>query len=108
VQTALRSSDVSGQVKFTTIYPGWYQGRATHIHFKVRKDNQEFTSQFFFDDTLSDKVHVDGAYAEKGAAGRMQNDRDGIYGQSGGQLLLDVSENGSRYAATFEIGLQMS
>src|SRR5690349_6712421 len=25
-----------GSVEFVTIYPGWYRGRATHIHFKVR------------------------------------------------------------------------
>ena len=24
-----------GAVSFKTIYPGWYEGRATHIHFKV-------------------------------------------------------------------------
>jgi protocatechuate 3,4-dioxygenase beta subunit len=35
-----QTTDSSGQVKFTTIYPGWYQGRATHVHFKVRKDNR--------------------------------------------------------------------
>ena len=32
----LQVSDANGQVKFTTIFPGWYQGRAVHIHFKVR------------------------------------------------------------------------
>src|SRR6185295_19388628 len=37
-QTYLRgiqTSDANGEVKFTTIYPGWYQGRATHIHLEV-------------------------------------------------------------------------
>ena len=102
-----QTTDAGGSVTFTTIYPGWYQGRATHIHFKVRKDNLEFTSQFFFDDALSDEVHVAGAYAEKGAAGRLQNGADGIYGQSGGQLQLDVSQDGASYATSFDIGLQM-
>jgi protocatechuate 3,4-dioxygenase beta subunit len=32
-------------VTFTTIYPGWYTGRAVHIHFKVRTGTLEFTSQ---------------------------------------------------------------
>jgi protocatechuate 3,4-dioxygenase beta subunit len=38
-QTYLRgiqTTDASGQVHFTTIYPGWYQGRATHIHIEVK------------------------------------------------------------------------
>src|SRR4030095_2511853 len=29
-------SDANGRVRFVTIYPGWYSGRAVHIHFKVR------------------------------------------------------------------------
>ena len=29
-------TDTQGQARFTTIYPGWYEGRTVHIHFKVR------------------------------------------------------------------------
>src|SRR5712692_9688370 len=48
-------TDENGAVKFTTIYPGWYMGRAVHIHFKIRtydgtSQTSTFTSQFFFDD----------------------------------------------------------
>jgi protocatechuate 3,4-dioxygenase beta subunit len=103
----LQVTNASGQVKFTTIYPGWYQGRATHIHFKVRKDNREFTSQFFFDDKLSDQIN-DGLapYSQKGSRGRQQNGSDGIYRQSNGMLQLDVQKSGGGYAATFDIGMQ--
>src|SRR5205814_677685 len=43
-------SDTGGLVQFSTIYPGWYQGRAVHIHFKIRTNPSgstglEFTSQ---------------------------------------------------------------
>jgi protocatechuate 3,4-dioxygenase beta subunit len=31
----LQTTDSSGAVTFTTIYPGWYAGRATHIHVEV-------------------------------------------------------------------------
>lgn len=31
----LQVADANGRVVFTTIYPGWYAGRATHIHVKV-------------------------------------------------------------------------
>ncbi len=49
-------TDSSGVARFTTIYPGWYQGRAVHIHFKIRSHTgsgaaYEFTSQLFFDDS---------------------------------------------------------
>ncbi|WP_196760779.1 dioxygenase family protein, partial [Streptobacillus moniliformis] len=53
-------SDKNGLVTFQTIFPGWYRGRTTHIHFKVREtvkgQTKEFTSQLFFDDTLADTI----------------------------------------------------
>ncbi len=104
-------TDASGTVRFTTVYPGWYPGRATHIHFKVRTDpdaasGAEFTSQLFFDDALSDAVHNSGgAYAPRGAAGRVRNADDGIYQGGGDQLLLDARPAASGYAATFHIGM---
>jgi protocatechuate 3,4-dioxygenase beta subunit len=105
-------TDANGEVNFTTIYPGWYPGRATHIHFKVRTDpdsssGTEFTSQWFFDDALSDEVHISGAYASRGASGRLQNSGDGIFGQSNGELTLDVTPDGAGYASTFSLGIQV-
>ena len=102
-----QNTDANGQVKFTTIYPGWYPGRATHIHFKIRKGNVEFTSQFFFDDTLSDTVNNTLApYSQKGANGRTLNSRDGIYRGSNGMLTLNVQKSSNVCAATFDIGVQ--
>ncbi len=105
-----QTTDASGQVQFTTIYPGWYQGRATHIHFKVRTEpdsnaGTEFTSQFFFDDALSDTVHNSGGAYSKGSSGRTQNTQDGIYNGGGEQLVLDVQPSGSGYTAAFNIGM---
>ena len=56
-------TDASGTARFTTIYPGWYRGRTVHTHFKVRTEpsaarGYEFTSQLYFDDTLTDRVHA--------------------------------------------------
>ena len=46
-----QTTNAAGLARFTTIYPGWYQGRAVHIHFKVRTaQRQEFTSQIYFDE----------------------------------------------------------
>ena len=101
-----QTTDASGSAKFTTVYPGWYQGRAVHIHFKIRPtSSSEFTSQLFFDDTLSTQVFAQTPYSQKGTQGITRNAADGIFQQSGGKLTLNVTKSGDAYAATFDIGL---
>ena len=101
-----QTTDASGSAKFTTIYPGWYQSRAVHIHFKIRPtSSSEFTSQLFFDDALSTQVFAQAPYSQKGTQGITRNSSDGIYQQSGGKLLLSVTKTGDTYAANFDIGL---
>lgn len=104
-------TDANGIAKFTTIYPGWYRGRAVHIHFKIRtpsgNQNYDFASQFFFDEAVSAQVYTREPYASKGAQGFMRNNQDGIYQQSGGQTLLDAKQSGDGYAGTFDVGLQI-
>ena len=104
-------TDADGMARFITVYPGWYSGRAVHIHFKIRTDagadaGLEFTSQLFFDDAQSAAVYSRDPYAAKGTPDT-PNSNDGIYGQSGGQTLLTVVEDGDGYASTFEIGIQV-
>jgi protocatechuate 3,4-dioxygenase beta subunit len=101
-----QTTDASGSAKFTTVYPGWYQGRAVHIHFKIRPtSSSEFTSQLFFDDALSTQVFAQTPYSQKGTQGITRNSADGIFQQSGGKLTLSLAKNGDAYAATFDIGL---
>ena len=102
-------TDENGTARFTTIYPGWYQGRAVHIHFTIRDSPEshqgyEFTSQLYFDDALTDEVQSQGPYAEKGQRD-VRNSEDGIFRGGGDELLLDLRENGRGYAATFDIAL---
>jgi len=53
---------VSGQVSFRTIWPGWYTGRAIHIHVRVRKLSHGgatiagYTTQIFFSDEDNNRV----------------------------------------------------
>jgi protocatechuate 3,4-dioxygenase beta subunit len=104
-------TDRAGTVRFTTIYPGWYRGRTVHLHFKVRTDpaasrGQEFTSQLYFDDALTDRVFARAPYAARGPRST-RNDQDGIYRRGGDQLVLDVREEGDGYAARFALGMRM-
>jgi len=59
--TFLRGAQVAdehGVVQFTTIYPGWYRGRAVHIHAKVHIDRENvLTTQLYFDDDVTDEVY---------------------------------------------------
>ena len=98
--------------RFTTLYPGWYPGRAVHIHFKIRTApaadvGLEFTSQLYFDDALTDRVHQQAPYADRGPR-NVRNDADGIYRRSGGdELLLELTESGEGYTGAFRIALEM-
>jgi len=105
-------TDAKGAVTFTTIYPGWYPGRAVHLHFKVRTNptgakGTDFTSQLYFDEALTDKVHARAPYATKGRR-VTTNEMDGIFKAGGRQLMLRLTENANDVAGTFELALKTS
>ena len=53
-----QATNEDGIARFTTIYPGFYQGRTVHIHAKVHLDRQTvLTTQLYFDDAVSDRVY---------------------------------------------------
>lgn len=101
----------SGVAKFTTIFPGWYQGRAVHIHFMVRVTiagaAHEFTSQLFFNDAQTTSIFAASPYNTRGTRTTF-NSNDGIYSQSGGQTLMTLSgSNSAGYAGTFNLALDV-
>lgn len=105
-------TDASGTVEFVTIYPGWYPGRTVHIHFKIRTDSAaqrgyEFTSQLYFDDSITDQVHAQMPYAQKGQR-TLRNEGDRIFQQGGKELMLQLTRNATGYVGTFDIGLQIA
>ncbi len=65
-ETFLRGAQVSGadgRVRFTTIYPGWYATRTTHIHLKVfAGDTCVLTTQLYLPEAISDQVYATPAY----------------------------------------------
>ncbi|MFZ4814951.1 MAG: intradiol ring-cleavage dioxygenase [Phototrophicaceae bacterium] len=85
-----QATDALGNAEFITIYPGWYPGRAVHIHFKLRTaEGYEFTSQFFFDDALSDEIYTAAPYQT--ARRSTLNRNDGIYSNGGDQMTLTLA-----------------
>ena len=84
----------SGVVEFSTIFPGWYSGRDTHIHLRVHvggnsKDAKysgghvSYTGQLFFPDEISDEVAKHQPYANHHDL-RTRQDEDGVFTEEHG------------------------
>ncbi|MGQ0660931.1 intradiol ring-cleavage dioxygenase [Sphingosinicella sp.] len=99
-------ADAEGVATFNTIYPGWYQGRATHIHLKAwMPDGREVTSQFYFPEELNDAVFREGPYAGQRGE-RRRNEEDGIFRRSGAHVpMAQVTRNGAGLDGAIVIAL---
>lgn len=107
-----QQTDANGHAGFLTVYPGWYEGRAVHIHFKIRSAAQgtraqEFTSQLYFDESINDQVFKQAPYNSKRGR-RVTNDGDFLFRRGGKELLLTPAKSAQGYTAKFDIGLQSS
>ncbi|MCI0535866.1 MAG: hypothetical protein L0Z50_11635 [Verrucomicrobiales bacterium] len=52
-------TDANGHVEFETIFPGWYEPRAPHIHVKIIADQRNcLTSVFYFEPAFCDRVYL--------------------------------------------------
>ncbi|WP_370288206.1 intradiol ring-cleavage dioxygenase [Nocardioides sp.] len=66
----IQVADADGKLTFSTIVPGCYDGRWTHLHFEIYPDlasatsagNAIATSQVAFPETMLTKVYADDAY----------------------------------------------
>lgn len=120
-QTWLRGyqlTDTNGAVTFKTIIPGWYQGRTTHIHLRVRStySNASSTSdgtnttQLFFPQATMDTIYTTvSPYSSKGK-NTTTNAADRVYTtQTGGKMEVVLSgDNVNGYVATIIIGLPIT
>jgi protocatechuate 3,4-dioxygenase beta subunit len=106
-----QQTNANGNTEFLTIYPGWYEGRAVHIHFKIRSTAQgaraqEFTSQLYFDESVNDQIFKQAPYHSKRGR-RVMNDTDSLFRRGGRELLVTPAKNTQGYTAKFNIGLQI-
>lgn len=112
-------TDNNGFVQFTTIYPGWYEGRAIHIHDKVRTFNGlekslEWTAQLYFNNSINQQIHEQTPYSNHGPP-QTTNEEDMIFTgtstddliqrNSGEQLMVNLTKVGPSYLGTFNIVL---
>ena len=112
-------TDDNGTVQYTTIYPGWYEGRAIHIHDKVRIFDEsekilEWTSQLYLNNSINEQVHEKTPYSNHGPP-QTTNEEDMIYTEasadgliqsnSGEQLMVNLTKQKDSYLGTFNIVL---
>src|SRR3954451_15326154 len=74
----------TGHVTFKTIYPGWYQGRTTHIHVKVHVDGQVVhTGQLYFADATTAAVYRSRSPYRSRGQKDTPNSRDMVFASGG-------------------------
>jgi protocatechuate 3,4-dioxygenase beta subunit len=91
-------ADTNGQLSFTTILPGRYSGRASHIHFAVFSDgtfaNRLLTSQMAFDDDQADALYA-AAEGYSRSVGGNHNDQDNIFSDGVDEQMLTLTGDAS-------------
>jgi protocatechuate 3,4-dioxygenase beta subunit len=105
----MQMSNSQGMVEFATLYPGWYSGRAIHIHMKVHLGGEgasemyagghvAHTGQLFFPEDISERVARTEPYASRLTIHRTTQEEDGIFQSqhgSGSMVKLERIRNGS-------------
>jgi protocatechuate 3,4-dioxygenase beta subunit len=114
----MQLSDASGRVRFKTIYPGWYAGRAVHIHVRVRAGGAvrgetyvgghvAHTGQLFFPEATSDAVFERSPYAAHRGRRTRQAD-DPIWSRNESSGMLELATAGDEAFATTTIAIDPS
>jgi protocatechuate 3,4-dioxygenase beta subunit len=100
-------SDANGAVKFTTVYPGWYQGRTVHIHVMVHvAGNIVHTGQIYFDDAVTDAVYKSDPYDTRGVR-TTRNNNDSIFARQGGaDTVVAPAKAAKGYGATLTMSVR--
>jgi protocatechuate 3,4-dioxygenase beta subunit len=104
-----QKSDAQGELRFVTIYPGWYRGRTPHIHLKVHVGGDVVhTGQLFMSEKTTAAVYRHAPYSSHGQPDT-SHASDNIYAQAGGSkstLKLRRRASGkSGYAGTITLGV---
>jgi len=119
-KTYLRGYQTTGDdgvVEITTIYPGWYTPRTTHIHVKVhtggKKDDDTYeggkvnwTGQLFFDDKYGDEVYKTEPYSQHvGTWTKLDDDMVYEGGGAKGGLMTVTGSVAKGFTGTLTVGI---
>jgi len=89
-----QTTDTNGRVSFLSIYPGWYHGRAPHIHIEIfdKAGKSLLVTQVAFPEDVSGKVYSSSLYASRGKADT-PNNRDNVFADSLSEQMATVTGN---------------
>ncbi|MET0985902.1 MAG: protocatechuate dioxygenase [Steroidobacteraceae bacterium] len=105
----VQMTDSSGLTKFTTIYPGWYAGRITHIHFRVYLSSSlAATSQLAFPQDITTAVYNSSLYAVRGQNTSITSfSADNVFSDGTQYQMCTMTQNASTggYDAALTVGI---
>lgn len=114
-QTFLRGTqitDAGGWATFITVYPGWYAGRATHIHFKAFLDDRNvLMGQMYFPDALNEFIYTNvPAYIGRTVERSVINANDGVANEQDPhrRAFCAIKEEEDCYLASLTLGVNRS
>ncbi|MGE6354144.1 protocatechuate 3,4-dioxygenase [Flavobacterium sp. NPDC079362] len=89
-----QTTNSKGEVSFISIFPGWYQGRAPHVHIEVLSTNGAslLVTQIAFPETVSSTVYSSENYVAHGQADT-SNTRDNVFSDSLSDELATLTGN---------------
>jgi protocatechuate 3,4-dioxygenase beta subunit len=89
-----QTTDEQGRVSFLSIYPGWYHGRAPHIHLEIfdKGGKSLLVTQVAFPEKNSREVYSSPLYAARGQADT-SNATDNVFADSLAEQMATVKGN---------------
>lgn len=89
-----QTTDANGQVSFLSIFPGWYSGRAPHIHVEVlsASGSSLLVTQIAFPESTAQTVYASSLYSAHGQADT-KNANDNVFSDSLAKELATVTGN---------------
>ena len=103
----VQRTDSRGSVRFHTVYPGWYAGRAVHVHVKVHVGGDVVhTGQLYFPEEMTDAVYRRAPYSRRPGP-EVRNADDPLYGDGGERSTLRLREaRRGAYAGAITMGVR--
>jgi protocatechuate 3,4-dioxygenase beta subunit len=101
-------TNANGVAQIKTIYPGWYGGRAVHIHVKVHvRGSVVHTGQLFFPAAVTQAVYANAPYSTHGTSPDTANAQDAIYRNGGAKGMLALKRTSSGYTGAIRMGVHV-